>query len=265
MEDNSTRMVNSLEKLADAMNNKYQNTLILSSTKTKFSRSLNPVITLQQDRTYKAAVKSFSVYNSIRNVRRGVNDTFKYSADNGTTWKTLIIFPGSYNVQDLINEIYKHASLTESNTDLHFEPDVRTNSILLNLGPQYKIDFGVENNMSKIFGFNRQVYSKGKHRSPNKPTIIDFHNILIKTNLISGGYVSSINDSQLRQNNILFSLPTFSVPIGSKIVETVMSPIWHQIILKPIDRVQIEIIDENGNEIDFGDEEISILILIKQV
>jgi hypothetical protein len=60
-------------------------------------------------------------------------------------------------------------------------------------------------------------------------------------------------------------MPTFSVPIGSKIVETVMSPIWHQIILKPIDRVQIEIIDENGNPIDFGEEEISILILIKQV
>ena len=69
-DDNSNQVVNSIEKLADAMNNKYQNTLILSSTKTKFTVSLSPAIPLLNDRTYKAAVNSFSVYNSIRNVKK---------------------------------------------------------------------------------------------------------------------------------------------------------------------------------------------------
>ena len=263
-EDNSNQVVNSIEKLADAMNNKYQNTLILSSTKTKFTVSLNPVITLQHERTYKAAIKSFSVYNSIRNVKKDINDTFRYSSD-GSSWTNIVIYPGSYNVLDIITEIYRQASLTTDNTNLRFTPDVKTNTITMILGSNYKVDFGVTHNMSSIFGFEKKAYSKGTYRSPIRPKIISFHNILIKTNLISGGYVSSIDDDKIKQNNIIYSIPTFTVPVGSKIIETVNSPIWHPIILKPIDRIQIEIIDENGEPIDFGGEEISIVILIKQV
>ena len=263
--ETGTRITESLEKLTDTLSNKYQNTIILSSTKTRFTQQLTPPIMLEQNRTYKAAVKSFSVYNSIRNVRKDVNDTFRYSSDNGVTWKNIVIFPGSYNVMDIITEIYKQAGLSENNTNMKFTPDIKTNTIIMLLGPNYKVDFGTTHNLHKIFGFNETVYSTGSHRSPLKPTIIDFHNILVKTNLISGGYVGVLDESKLKPNNIIYSLPTFTVPVGSKIIETVQTPIWHNIILKPIDIIQFEIIDENGNEIDFGSEEVSITILIRQV
>lgn len=89
--------------------------------------------------------------------------------------------------------------------------------------------------------------------------------ILIKTNLISGGYVSSINSHVLKQNNIIFSLPTFTVPTGSKLIERPQTLTWHPVIQKNIQRIQIEIINEYGDSIDFGNEEISLVIAIKQV
>ena len=265
MEESNNQVVKSLEKLADITSNKYQNTFILSSNNNNFTKSLTPTINLQNDRNYKAAVQSFSVYNAIRNVRKDVNDTFRYSTDNGATYNNITIYPGSYNAQEIIDDIHKQSSITSSATTMQFIPDIKTNTIIMTLGTNYKVDFSVTHNLRKIFGFNAEVYSAGTHRSPIRPQIIDFHMILIKTNLISGGYVSSIDDDSMKQNNIIFSMPTFSVPTGSKIIERPQTLTWHPIIQKNIERVQIELIDEYGNPIDFGNEEISLVIVIKQI
>ena len=72
------------------------------------------------------------------------------------------------------------------------------------LGENYKVDFSVTHNLHTIFGFHEQVYSQGTHRSPVRPHIIDFHMILIKTNLISGGYVSSTDTDVMQKNNVIF-------------------------------------------------------------
>lgn len=65
------------------------------------------------------------------------------------------------------------------------------------------------------------------------------------------GYVGKLNDSELKPNNIIYSFPTFSVPLGCKIIETVQSPNWHTVMLKPIDIVQFEIVNENDGKIGF--------------
>ena len=135
----------------------------------------------------------------------------------------------------------------------------------MTLGTNYKVDFSVTHNLHKIFWFNEAIYSAGTTRSPNRPQIIDFHTILIKTNLISGGYVSSIDSHVMEQNNIILSLPTFTVPPGSKIIERPQTLTWHPVIQSSIQRVEIEVINENGDYIDFGSEEISLVIIIKQI
>ena len=106
---------------------------------------------------------------------------------------------------------------------------------------------------------------QGTHRSPVRPQIIDFHMILVKTNLISGGYVSSTESDVMKQNNVIFSLPTFTVPTGSKLIERPQTLTWLPVIQQSIQRIQIEVIDENGNLIDFGNEEVSIVLVIRQI
>ena len=135
----------------------------------------------------------------------------------------------------------------------------------MTLGANYRVDFSVAHNLHKIFGFREQVYSQGTHSSPVRPQIIDFHMILVKTNLISGGYVSSTESDVMKQNNVVFSLPTFTVPTGAKLVERPQTLTWLPVIQSSIQRIQIKVIDENGNLIDFGNEEISIVLVIKQI
>ena len=179
---------------------------------------------------------------------------------------SITIYPGSYNAQDIIDDIFRQASITPSATTMQFTPELKTNTIIMTLGTGYKVDFSVQHNLHKIFGFNEEIYSGASTtRSPNRPQIIDFHMILIKTNLISGGYVSSIDSHVLKQNNIIFSLPTFTVPTGSKLIERPQTLTWHPVIQKNFERIQIEIINEHGELIDFGQEEVSIVIAIKQI
>ena len=265
MDNAKNKVVDSLEKLSDVISRKYQNTFILSSNKSKFTKSINPVINLDPNRSYKAAVQSFSVYNAIRNVKKSVNDTFRYSKDKGATYQNIVIYPGSYNAQEIIDEIYKQADITASETTMQFTPDIKTNTILMVLGENYRVDFSVTHNLHTIFGFHEQVYSQGTHRSPVRPQIIDFHMILIKTNLISGGYVSSTEADVMKQNNVVFSLPTMTVPTGARIIERPQTLTWLPVIQQSIQRIQIEIIDENGRPIDFGAEEVSLVLVIRQI
>lgn len=108
--ENSYRIPNSIEKLSVAMNNKYQNIFIILSTKTLFTQLLSPSIVLHVNWTYKAAMKSFSVDISIRNVSKDGTDTIRYSHDNGSTWTTITIFPGRYNSMEIIIGIYRQTS-----------------------------------------------------------------------------------------------------------------------------------------------------------
>ena len=87
--ENDNKVVNSLEKLSDVISNKYQNTFIISANGSNFTKSLSPAINLSNERNYKAAIQSFSVYNAIRNVRKDINDTFRFSKDNGVTWTNI--------------------------------------------------------------------------------------------------------------------------------------------------------------------------------
>lgn len=56
----------------------------------------------------------------------------------------------------------------------------------MTLGHNYKIDFNIDHSMYKMFGFEKQIYSKGEHRSTKTPEIIDFHHIMVQTNWING-------------------------------------------------------------------------------
>ena len=219
MDTNENKVIESLEKLSDVISKKYKNTFILSSNESKFTKSVVPVINLEPNRSYKAAVQSFSKYNAIRNVRKDVYDTFQYSKDKGGTYQNIVIYPGSYNAQEIIDEIHKQSTIASSTTTMQFLLDIKTNTIVMTLSADYRVDFSVAHNLHKIFGFHEQMYSQGTHRSPVRPQIIDFHMILVKTNMISGGYVSSSSSDVMKQNNVIFSLATMTVPTGAKIVE----------------------------------------------
>jgi len=73
------------------------NTTVKIITKESYHRErLDPVIKLDKQNTDKAV--SFSTYNSLKNTFKDKNDKFKYSNDEGKTWKDITFKPGSYEI-----------------------------------------------------------------------------------------------------------------------------------------------------------------------
>ena len=76
-------------------------TFILSGNTSDFIMCHGSV-TLDPNKNYEAALLSLKTHNSILNITPD-NNTFKYSADNGQTWKIITLNTGAYEL-DAIND-----------------------------------------------------------------------------------------------------------------------------------------------------------------
>ena len=79
-------------------------TFILSGKTSNFVTCHNSVI-LDPKKEYEAALLSLDTYNSIPNITEGKNNIFKYSTDNGATWKTITLNTGAYELAAINDEI----------------------------------------------------------------------------------------------------------------------------------------------------------------
>lgn len=81
-------------------------TYVLSGKGSEFTTQ-NFSIILDSNKKFEAALLSLDTYNSFPNITKGKNNIFKYSIDNGTSWKVLKLDTGSYEIGTLSDEIYR--------------------------------------------------------------------------------------------------------------------------------------------------------------
>src|SRR6266536_3636684 len=81
-------------------------TLILNSITTDFTTNLLPPIKLKPNRKYESALLSINLFNTIPNVTNK-NNKFKYSTDNGGTWKIITLHKGAYKISSINDEIQR--------------------------------------------------------------------------------------------------------------------------------------------------------------
>ena len=80
------------------------NTLItLSARSTNFTTIFNPPIKLNNVK-HKIAMASLETFYTFPNINEE-NNVFKYSSDNGATWKTIEIPKASYGMAGIQNEV----------------------------------------------------------------------------------------------------------------------------------------------------------------
>jgi hypothetical protein len=89
--------------------------------------------------------------------------------------------------------------------------------------------------------------------------IIKSNTINIEVDFIDGMLVNG------KQSNIIFSLPTFTVPIGYKIYEYKSNPIYYPVNKNTIGKYRVRIVDENNKLISFNGEEICMSLHIQQI
>ena len=81
-------------------------TLTLTGRENDFTTFHDPIIKLQENREYEAALLSIDMYYSFPNITNE-NNKFKYSTDAGHTWKTITLDTGSYELMHINDEIQR--------------------------------------------------------------------------------------------------------------------------------------------------------------
>ena len=85
---------------------------ILSGNTSDFVTCHNSVM-LNPTKDYEAALLSLDTYNSIPNVTKNKNNVFKYSTDDGATWRTIALDTGAYELQAINSEIKRQIIVNE--------------------------------------------------------------------------------------------------------------------------------------------------------
>ena len=99
-------MEKELEKINILMSKKFNRTFDFFSVRNPFKQTLGTPIQLYEDREYEIGIKKFAVFDAINNIQQG-NNEFRFSKDNGITWKKVKIQPGSWEVKSLSSEIQR--------------------------------------------------------------------------------------------------------------------------------------------------------------
>lgn len=242
-----------LEKINDTLNNKYEELFICEGKSSDIKIYFPAPIYLNPNRNYKLGLKYFSVYNSIRNVTKANN---KIKVDNNE----ITIPPGSYELSSLNYYFSKYSGVDKDKKyNVEFVPNINLNKVELVLRNGKTVDFNVDNSINELLGFEKKLYNENSTAENRANIQNDIDAINIHCDLINGGYKNG------KVENIIYSLPSFTVDLGIRILEIPTYPVYLTINKNIIQSINLLILDNKARLIDFGNEKIMIQLHLKQV
>ena len=247
-------------------------TFIMTSNSTDFITSYSPTIMLDSNKNYEAALISLDTYHSFPNIVSDDNDPktienniFKYSNDDGKTWKTITLDTGSYELSAINSEIQRQMI---ENGDF----DVENNSFYINIttnistlksvieitNDNYKVYFGVESSIGPVLGFGPTILSSGYNISPNIVDIMKVNSILVNIDIIEGSYVNGSNSPTI------YSFYPNVAP-GYKIIERPTTIIYYPVSNYNIRTMRVWLTDQDGNSVDLRGEMLAVRVALREV
>lgn len=241
-------------------------TITHTDNKTDFTFNLLPPIHLNPNRKYEAALQSINLYNSIPNIT-DENNKFKYSSDNGKTWKTVILNVGSYEIIAINDEI-QNAMTMNGDYDVenkeHFitiSPNIPQLKSAINITNNlYLVDFNIENSIGPTLGFDPGVIGSGYNISQNIVNITKVKLVLVNVDFISGSYVNG------SLSPAIYSFDPYKVPPGYKLdIRPTPSLTYYPVNRTSINSLRIWLTDQNNEAINLRGEEVTVKIEIREV
>jgi hypothetical protein len=123
----------------------------------------------------------------------------------------------------------------------------------------YRVDFTQPLTIRNRLGFNSQILSTGDNIAANIVQITNISSINIECSICTGSYING------KLGSVLYTFPSYTVPVGYKIIERITFPVYLKVELKNISSIRFRIIDENGNLINFNGEQISLACELRQI
>jgi len=241
-------------------------TIVHTDTKSDFTFNMLPPINLKHDTQYEAALMSINLYNSIPNITHE-NNKFKYSSDNGITWKNIIFNTGSYEINAINSEIQRYMiNNADFNADdnefyITLSADIPELKSIINItNPLYIVDFNIENSIGPTLGFQSEVLGFGYNKSPTIVDITKINLVLVNIDIISGSYVSGY------QSPCIYSFDPYKVPPGYKLDDRPNPSLTYYPVNKTsINSLRIWLTDQSNKPIDLRGEKVTIKIKIREV
>lgn len=197
---------------------------------------------------YECGLVSLYTYNSIPNVDKS-NNTFHIGTH------TIIIPEGSYEIDDLIEYISKKVKELDPNIKLTITPNV--NTLKVEILSSHTIYFHESTSIGGLFGYSKRIikpYDKIESDSPVRITSVN--SIRVECNLISGSYVNSDRAHTIHEF-------TPGVGVGYQIIEEPNNIIYLPVNSNLIHSVDIRLVDQDGNYVNFRNEIITIRLHLR--
>ena len=207
------------------------------------------------DGNYVIGVPSFNTYNSIFNITSKNNRTIYFDSLN---WKEIVFPYGSYEIEQINDEIVRQLALEldftdETESPIILEANAATLHSIIRLADGFQIDSTQPKTLRDLLGFESKILSNSYNYSETKVNIIDIHRLHLCCDCIVGslrnGYPS----------NILFTVVLNEAP-GAKIVRDPNLVLYKHIYKEKLDAIQFLLEDDNGNRIDNHGETVAFTL-----
>lgn len=227
-------------------------TLTVTGKTSSLNSYFSPEIELDERFSYSCCLLDFYTYNSIPNVHED-NNKFYYSIDGGKSYQVLTLPIGSFEVAEIL--YFLNTELQQRDVMITISADRNTMKCSINC--EAHIDFTRNDSIGPILGFTRRMLGKGSFKSDRIINIQRINNLRIDCDLISGSFHNG------EKTHTIYEFDP-SVDPGYKINEQPKHLIYLPVVRRRISTVNISILDQNGELVDFRGENITCRIHIKR-
>ena len=250
-----------LEKIARNTEPKQSFSILVSERSTRIRTKFNPLLELDKDKKYSMSLINLESYNSYPNID-STNCNFRFSPDNGETWIDINIPEGSYEIVD-INEVIQRLMKEDGYYDgnePHIKIQANNNTLksVVDINPNYKVDFTTVDSIRSVLGFESKIYSEGYNESENIVNIVSVNSLRVTSDIIGSSYSNGSTE------NIIYSFFP-NVGPGYKIIEAPSNLVYLPLTLSTISTMETKLTDQNGKLINLRGEELSIRFHIREI
>ena len=263
MESALEKLTTTVEKVVRNTNPKSSFYILMSKKSAKIRTQYNPLIELDANKKYEMALVGLETYYSFPNID-ATNNNFRYSPDGSETWFNVNVPEGSYEMADIneyLQRIMKengHYDAANAECCITLQPNSNTLKSVLNIAPNYKVDFTPANSIRTVLGFERWVYSEGYNESENIIDIMSVTNLRVTSDVIGASYTNGTT------GNVIYSFFP-NVGPGYKIIETPANLIYLPVTLHTISSMETKLTDQNGKLVNLRGEDLSIRFHLREV
>ena len=231
-----------------------------------FTISFASPITLSSD--YEVTLLSLSYVNSIRNIDTSYNNTtFRYSPDNGSTWKTVTIPSGGYGLYDIdtyfktvmkANNDYTAATPTADEIYyLSFSVNANVQRVVLTVSNNYQFDFAT-GDFRLLIGAPASVISATTTLTTAADLSRGISSLYLNCDLVNGSTLNGVASQHIASF-------TPDVPPGILGLFTPTSRYYMPISVRSIQRIRVYFTDQDARPVSFFGEAVTVDLHLRPV